>query len=138
MSGARPGRRRVAGGAHRCPRGPRHRLPDEPPGAHGDRRGRGGTLVSATSPSVVVEAVKLAEDRSGDLVVRLYEARGGRATTRVDVSEAVARAWTTDLLERDAASLDNGAVQVRSWERDEPIELTLRPFEIMTLRLRKA
>ncbi|MCX4834470.1 glycosyl hydrolase-related protein [Streptomyces sp. NBC_01016] len=95
-------------------------------------------LVSVTSPAVVVEAVKLAEDRSGDLVVRLYEARGGRATTRVDVSEAVARAWTTDLLERDSASLDNGAVQVRWWEQDEPIELTLHPFEIVTLRLRKA
>ena len=39
-------------------------------------------LVTVVVAAVVVEAVKLAEDRSGDVVVRLYEALGGRATRR--------------------------------------------------------
>ncbi|MEV0616735.1 glycoside hydrolase family 38 C-terminal domain-containing protein [Nonomuraea sp. NPDC050404] len=95
-------------------------------------------LVTVSSPSVVVEAVKLAEDRSGDLVVRLYEAQGGRARARVEVSEPVARAWTTDLLERDAAGLTDASVQVAAWEVGEPIEIVFRPFEIVTLRLRRA
>ncbi|WP_330359060.1 glycosyl hydrolase-related protein, partial [Mycobacteroides abscessus] len=37
-------------------------------------------LVVVSSPQVFVEAVKLAEDRSGDVVVRLYEGSGGRAS----------------------------------------------------------
>ncbi|HVV14578.1 glycosyl hydrolase-related protein [Amycolatopsis sp.] len=86
-------------------------------------------LVTVSSPAVVVEAVKLAEDRSGDLVVRLYEARGGRARTRIEFSEPVARARTTDLLERETDA-------TRSWQ-DEPVELELRPFEIVTLRVRR-
>ncbi|GLY91947.1 alpha-mannosidase [Actinoallomurus iriomotensis] len=95
-------------------------------------------LVTVSSPAVVVEAVKLAEDRSGDLVVRLYEARGGRARARVEVSEPVERAWTTDLLERDPADLADAAVQASAWATGEPIEIAFRPFEIVTLRLRRA
>ena len=44
------------------------------PGARRSRR-----WSRSTDPAVVVEAVKLAEDRSGDVVVRLYEAWGARA-----------------------------------------------------------
>ncbi|GAA4493718.1 glycoside hydrolase family 38 C-terminal domain-containing protein [Actinoallomurus oryzae] len=94
-------------------------------------------LVTVSSTAVVVEAVKLAEDRSGDLVVRLYEARGGRTRARVEVSEPVERAWTTDLLERDAAGLADTVVQSSAWAAGEPIEIAFRPFEIVTLRLRR-
>ena len=86
-------------------------------------------LVTVSDPAVVVEAVKLAEDRSGDLVVRLYEARGGRARARIGVGGRSGRAWTTDLLERPVAGGPG-------WAAGEPIELTLRPFEIVTLRVR--
>ncbi|GAA4673509.1 alpha-mannosidase [Frondihabitans cladoniiphilus] len=84
-------------------------------------------LVRVSSPAVFVEAVKLADDRSGDLVVRLYEAQGGRATTTIDVGAPWSQAWRTDLLERD--------LEIASWEAG-PIETTLRPFEIVTLRVR--
>lgn len=36
-------------------------------------------LVSSDNPAVTIEAVKLADDRSGDVIVRLYESHGGRA-----------------------------------------------------------
>ena len=39
-------------------------------------------LVVVDDEAVVVEAVKAADDRSGDLVVRCYESLGGRARPR--------------------------------------------------------
>ncbi|MCU1639229.1 MAG: alpha-mannosidase [Microbacteriaceae bacterium] len=86
-------------------------------------------FVAVDVPGIVVEAVKLAEDRSGDIVVRLYEAFGAKArgvlTTGFD--------WTsvdeTDLLER---VIERSATTSGS---DGSIALSLRPFQIVTLRL---
>ncbi|WP_414172622.1 glycoside hydrolase family 38 C-terminal domain-containing protein [Clavibacter tessellarius] len=82
-----------------------------------------------SSAAVVIEAVKLAEDRSGDLVVRLYEARGGRehAVVRVDAAAGLGEAHRTDLLERPLAGHDVVPA-------GEGVAITLRPFEIATLR----
>ncbi|ACQ81244.1 glycoside hydrolase family 38 [Beutenbergia cavernae DSM 12333] len=100
------------------------------------RRVRGASevepLLRVSDPAVVVEAVKLARDGSGDVVVRLYESRGGRASARVTPTFAVAGARATDLLERDAEApgvtvADDGAV-----------DLALRPFQIVTLRYARA
>ncbi|PZE69611.1 glycoside hydrolase family 38 C-terminal domain-containing protein [Curtobacterium sp. MCBD17_021] len=88
-------------------------------------------LVTVSSPQVFVEAVKLAEDRSGDVVVRLYEALGGRAgDVGVDFGFDVAEVTRVDLLERP---LDGGA-----WVDGAPVVLTMRPFELVTLRVRRA
>ncbi|BDZ49167.1 putative glycosyl hydrolase [Frondihabitans sucicola] len=87
-------------------------------------------LVTVSSPSVFVEAVKLAEDRSGDVIVRLYEAQGARAETSVAVGAALESAWTTDILERE---LGNPA-----WQAGDTISLSLRPFEVVTLRVKLA
>uniref|UniRef100_A0AAU3I487 alpha-mannosidase n=1 Tax=Streptomyces sp. NBC_01393 TaxID=2903851 RepID=A0AAU3I487_9ACTN len=81
-------------------------------------------LVSVADPAVTVESVKLAEDRSGDVVVRLYESRGGRARAKVTAGFPVSRAEVTDLLERPLG--------------EAPPEIELRPFQILTLRLRPA
>ncbi len=92
-----------------------------------DVRGGASTiapLVTVDDPAVVVEAVKLAEDRSGDVVVRLYEALGTRATARITADFAHAAVVETDLLERPLAEpvcLDGGS-------------LRLRPFQLVTLR----
>ena len=56
-------------------------------------------LVVVDDPAVVVEAVKLAEDGSGDVVVRLYEALGSRATARITATFDHASVAETDLLE---------------------------------------
>lgn len=87
------------------------------------------SLVETGHPAVTVEAVKLAEDRSGDVIVRLYESAGGRAGARLTVSFPVVRAQITDLLERPlhpAVTDDRGLV------------LELRPFQILTVRLTPA
>ena len=80
-------------------------------------------LVSVDNPAVVVEAVKLADDRSGDVVVRLYESLGGRARTSLRTSFPVHRVVETDLLERPLA--------------DTSVDLELRPFQVLTLRFTK-
>lgn len=97
-------------------------LPLRPTAAGGDPR----PLVAVDNPDVVVESVKLADDRSGDVVVRLYEARGGRAGARLDAGFPLAGAVVTDLLERPTEPLQ---------PHDGALDLTLRPFQILTLRL---
>jgi alpha-mannosidase len=75
---------------------------------------------------VVISAVKLADDGSGDVVVRLYEALGARADVRLDLGFAATAGVETDLLERP---LDGGLAFAGG-----PFELTLRPFQVVTMR----
>ncbi|MEH0548256.1 glycoside hydrolase family 38 C-terminal domain-containing protein [Streptomyces sp. B21-105] len=89
----------------------------------GDGGGAGG---------VTVETVKLADDRSGDVVVRLYESRGGRARGVLRTGFPLASARVTDLLERPLQ--EQSAISVPG---DGTVEVTLRPFQILTLRLRR-
>ncbi|MFD7115566.1 glycoside hydrolase family 38 C-terminal domain-containing protein [Streptomyces sp. NPDC059922] len=86
-------------------------------------------LVIADHPAVTVEAVKLAEDRSGDVIVRLYESAGGRAEATLRVGFPVIGARVTDLLERPLHDAETG---------EEGLRLRLRPFQILTLRLTPA
>ncbi len=81
--------------------------------------------------AVVVEAVKAADDRSGDVVVRLYEALGGRARAVLRPGFAVAGAERADLLERPYphGELDGSGAGA--------FELELRPFEVVTVLLRR-
>ena len=80
-------------------------------------------VLTIDNPAIVVEAVKLADDRSGDVVVRLYEALGSTARGAVVPGFEFSSVVRTDLLERPygTASTDLSA-------------LRLRPFEVVTLR----
>jgi alpha-mannosidase len=84
-------------------------------------------LVTVDDEGVVVESVKLADDQSGDVVVRLYEARGGRTRARVAASFDHGGVRAVDLLERPR---DEAGVSAA----DEAVTLDLRPFQIVTLR----
>ncbi|WP_406071161.1 glycosyl hydrolase-related protein [Streptomyces sp. NBC_01020] len=86
-------------------------------------------LVATDHPAVTVESVKLAEDRSGDVVVRLYESAGGRADAAVRFGFPVGRAEITDLLERPLREVTADG---------DTLAVALRPFQILTLRLRPA
>ncbi|WP_371097589.1 alpha-mannosidase [Streptomyces sanglieri] len=87
------------------------------------------SLVDTGHPAVTVESVKLAEDRGGDVIVRLYESAGGRAGTTLRVGFPVVRAQVTDLLERPLHEADTD---------EHGLVLSLRPFQILTLRLTPA
>ncbi len=90
-------------------------------------------LVTVEGDAVVVEAVKLAEDRSGDVVVRLYESRGGRATATLTADFPLTAAVESDLLERPLPGTAVGPLTAEG-----TVPLTLRPFQIVTIRLRRA
>ncbi|NYD78858.1 alpha-mannosidase [Arthrobacter cupressi] len=84
-------------------------------------------LVTVSGKAIVVEAVKLAEDGSGDVIVRLYESLGERSTGVVMANFEARSVRTVDLLERpvDAPGVAAGKDNAR---------LTLRPFQLVTLR----
>ncbi|QLD11397.1 alpha-mannosidase [Microbacterium oleivorans] len=89
-------------------------------------------LIGIADPGVVIEAVKLAEDGSGDVVVRLYEALGHRTATRLRASFRSGGATQTDLLEREVEASALSSFTIGDDGIDA--ELSLRPFEIVTLR----
>lgn len=98
------------------------------------RRARGAgapvePLVGLDRDGVVVEAVKLADDGSGDVVVRLYEALGARVAARLDVGFDHTSVAVTDLLERPADDTDGVTAD------EGGVELALRPFQVLTLRI---
>ena len=82
--------------------------------------GNAKPIVSSDNAAVVIETVKLAEDGSGDVIVRLYEAHGSRAEATVTADFDHTGVQRTDLLERRLA--------------DSTAKLELRPFELVTLR----
>jgi alpha-mannosidase len=86
-------------------------------------------LVGVEGRKVAVESVKLADDQSGDVVVRLYESVGGRARAVLRAGFGVGRAQVVDLLERPigqelAVEADGASVLVG-----------FRPFQVLTVRL---
>jgi alpha-mannosidase len=83
------------------------------------------SLIELNTPQVVVEAIKRAED-SDAMIVRLYEAWGGRCRARIRTTLPARRATLCDLLERERAEVD---------VRDRELELELAPFKILTLKL---
>ncbi|WP_067689510.1 alpha-mannosidase [Nocardia jejuensis] len=82
--------------------------------------------------AVVTSAVKLADDGSGDVVLRVYESLGGRASALVTVGFAHAGFQVCDLLERpldgDPPASPEGT----------GVRLSLRPFQLVTLRFARA
>ncbi|GAA3714581.1 hypothetical protein GCM10023082_10370 [Streptomyces tremellae] len=90
-----------------------------------------GPLVALDRPDAVAESVKLADDRGGDVVVRLYEACGGAVRTRLTAGFPLAGVFDCDLLEHPERELAVCADALSA-------ALRLRPFRIRTLRLRPA
>ncbi|MDI9829836.1 glycoside hydrolase family 38 C-terminal domain-containing protein [Streptomyces sp. KAU_LT] len=86
-------------------------------------------LVAVDRDAVVVTAVKLADDGSGDVVVRLHEAHGGRVRATLTAGFEVADVTATDLLERPLPQTPE--------HTGREVALRLRPFELVTLRLRR-
>src|SRR5690606_10524514 len=85
-------------------------------------------LVTSSHEGVVIETVKLAEDGSGDLVVRLYESLGGRARTSHAVDGSEERIKVTELLRR---ALDGEPTATGG-----SIDLDFRPFQLRTVCFR--
>ncbi|GAB3183255.1 glycoside hydrolase family 38 C-terminal domain-containing protein [Nesterenkonia halophila] len=92
-------------------------------------RGASGVepLVSTSDDGLVVTAAKLADDRSGDLVVRVHEALGRRTRGTVSVHAPVSAAREVTLTEDELAE---SVLEVE----DSAVAVRLKPFEVRTLR----
>jgi alpha-mannosidase len=82
-------------------------------------------LVSASSPNIIIETVKVAEDGNG-IIVRLYEYQRKRGPVVLKTGFHLAQVWRADILERNQSVVTS---------TDDQIEITVSPFEIVTLRL---
>lgn len=80
-------------------------------------------LVEVSGEGIVVSAVKLADDGSGDVIVRVYEALGRRAVGELSVGFDHREVREVSLIEDDIDDARTGG------------ELRLRPFEVRTLRI---
>ena len=92
---------------------------------------QGGALdtsyLSVDNDNIIIDTVKMAEDGSGDIIVRLYESKKAAASTKLHVAFAKKfKATSCDMLEnvKSKLSVANGA-----------IDLAFRAFEIKTVRI---
>ncbi len=88
-----------------------------------------GYAIEVDHPGAQVSAVKPADDESGDVIVRVFEAVGDRAEVSLNTSWPISGAERTNLLE------DPG-VPITTVDH-HTVRCTLRPFEVATLRLRR-
>jgi alpha-mannosidase len=84
------------------------------------------SLFAVDAPNIVIETVKPAEDGSGDVVVRLYEAQRTATSCTLKTALPLAHAAVTDMLEENGEPIDS---------RGGEIALCFTPFEVKTLRL---
>jgi len=83
-------------------------------------------VVTIDHRGVQITSVKHADDESGDLIVRLYEACGDRVVATVRTPSPIGSALRCNLLEEPQGGIECS---------DGIVSLTLLPFEIVTLRL---
>jgi alpha-mannosidase len=85
------------------------------------------SLLSLDAGNVIIETVKPAEDGSGDVVIRLYEAFHNATSCCLSVGIPFKKAFETDMLENKVKGIEvkNGSIRLR-----------FRPFEIKTLKLK--
>lgn len=86
------------------------------------------SLFRVSAPNVVIETIKKAED-SDDIILRLYEAENKRTDCTLTAAFDLAEAVQTNLMEEpeDMLPVSGGSVK-----------LNMAPFEIKTIRIRKA
>ena len=89
-------------------------------------------LFNCSNSAIVIETIKLAEDRSGDVVIRLYESLGSRVRATITPEFGWHSVIQTDLIER--------AIMPTAIDGDDEgvVSVTLRPFQIVTLRFARS
>ncbi len=84
------------------------------------------SLLRVCRKNVIVDTVKYAEDGSGDLIIRMYEAMGSYSHCELEFGFAVKEAYVTDMLENN---LEHISVC------DNAVSLPFKAFEVVTLRV---
>jgi alpha-mannosidase len=81
-----------------------------------------------SDPAVVIETLKKAEE-GGGLILRVYEAHGGRRRVTIDLPFRIHRVDPVDLMERSAP--DEGEVALTT---TGGLKFDILPYEIRTFR----
>lgn len=90
--------------------------------------------IEGEGTSLRIQTLKLAEDQSGDVIVRLYESEGRRGEGVVVVPGAE-EIVAVDLLERELT--EESVLHYQAQRADgDGITIAARPFQIVTLRAR--
>ncbi|WEV69807.1 glycosyl hydrolase-related protein [Bifidobacterium sp. ESL0775] len=87
-------------------------------------------FLSLDNSNVLLEAVKMAEDQSGDVVVRLYEASGTSSHAHLSTGFPYQEVREVGLLESECDAVQNAVTE----QDGSVIGLSLHPFQIVTLR----
>ncbi|MGX8706061.1 MAG: glycosyl hydrolase-related protein, partial [bacterium] len=81
---------------------------------------------SVDAPNVFIDTVKPAEDGSGDIILRVYEAKRADTDCTLSVNIPAKRAWLCDMLENRLEELP---------DQDGCVSLHFHTFEVKTLRI---
>lgn len=97
-------------------------------GATGIADGPAAPVVTVGDPRIGVSAVKLADDGSGDLVLRLWEGAGDRVRTAVELAAPASTVQRCNLFEEP---YEDGHPALT----DNAVQIDMRPFQLLTLRI---
>ncbi len=86
-----------------------------------------GQIMSLSNNAVVLEALKPAEDGTGDYIIRLYEACGGKARAEVTLNLPFSKISLCDMLENEGEEIN---------AEGNKFTLDFSKFEIKTLRVK--
>jgi len=85
------------------------------------------SMLNVSDKNIIIDTVKTAEDNSGDLIIRLYESMNTLTQTTLNLGFDVKAAYITNMLEEN-----QGSIEVN----DNQINLTIKPFEVVTIRVK--
>lgn len=80
-----------------------------------------------SSPNIVIDTIKMAEDQTGDLILRMYESKRMATRSTLGTSLDIISILETDMLEQEMGNLEQTTPETI---------LFFKPFEIKTLRLK--
>ena len=86
------------------------------------------SFLQIVQQNIMLETMKLAEDGSGDMILRLYESKKAAVTADIHITMNGFKAYICDMLENvlEEISVDNGNISI-----------PFRAFEVKTVRLKK-
>lgn len=90
--------------------------------------GKEKSFFKITEKNIILDSIKIAEDDSGDLILRLYEARNSSLKCNISTCFSLISVYECNMLEEKVKN-----IQIVD---EHNIVLSFKPFEIKTLRLR--
>ena len=85
------------------------------------------SMLNVLDKNIIVDTVKTAEDGSGDIIVRLYESMNTLTQTTLGFGFDIKEAYITNMLEENIEKAE---------VKENAINLTIKPFEVITLRVK--